>query len=57
MIANVENINMGSPNSESSMGEKKFTERVAQSDTGVLRLRSKKLLIRRNEKPYNSFRE
>ena len=35
MIPNVENINMGPPNSESSMGEKKFNKRIAQSDTGV----------------------
>ena len=56
MIANVENINMGPPNSESSMGEKK-SRGLLKAIQGVLRLRSKKLLIRRNEKPYNSFQE
>ena len=34
MIASVENINMGPPNSESSTGEKKINKRIAQSDTG-----------------------
>ena len=32
-IENVENINMGPPNPGSSMGEKKFNKRIAQSDT------------------------
>ena len=42
MIANVENINMGPPNSESSMGEKKFNKRIAQSDTGGAEIKKQK---------------
>ena len=34
MIANVENITMGPPNSKSRMGEKKFNKRIAQSEAG-----------------------
>ena len=41
MIANVENINMGPPNSESSKGEKKF-KMIAQSNTGGAEIKKQK---------------
>ena len=48
MIANVENISMGPPNPN---------KRIAQSYTGAADVKKQKLLVRRNEKLYNSFQK
>ena len=42
MIANVENISIGPPNSESSMGEKKINKRIAQNDMGAADIKKQK---------------
>ena len=56
MIANVENISMGPPNPYGSTGGgRKSTRGLPKAIRGLLTSRSKKLLIRRNEKLYNSF--
>ena len=42
MIANVENISMGPPNPDGSMGEKKINKRIAQSYTGAADVKKQK---------------
>ena len=55
MIANVENISMGPRNPDGTTGRRKSTRGLLKAIRGLLTSRSKKLLIRKNEKLYNSF--
>ena len=42
MIANAENISMGTPNPDGSTGKKKINRRIAQSYTGAADVKKQK---------------